>query len=637
MVCAQSPKQWSKYGNQAVDEGDINGAVYYFKKAVQADSSNLESWMSLGRAYRLNNDYKAAAMAFSHVYNDPYRTRYDEALYWWAKMQQNLGEYEEAAHNFHNYENYHATRGSFEQKDAKNQYKACLWALKHLNDTLVKGLHNLGVELNSSYAEFGGTLLNDSTLIYSSLQYNRKDSSLKLSKKEMGNRVMLYKAIRRDSVWYDEGPLDTLINQKGNHIANAFWCEEKKWLVFSVCPSYSSCKLKYTEMINGEFTTPELFSESINMEGFNTTQPYLETISGKLTLFFVSDRPQGQGGLDIWYSQYNPRLKGFTYPRNMGRRINTPGNEITPFYLADSNRLYYSSDYHMGYGGFDVFSSYVPSLRSGKTPVNVGLTINSSANDLYYATYPKDSFSLVTSNREGGIKLKNATCCNDIYYFKHEPVAVPDTVIDTVETIPVLTSVEELNKYLPVLYFHNDQPDPRSWKTTTKKTYLECFKDYMKMKKHYVHEYTKNKEGAEKDTAALRLDRFFKTNVERGLEEFDLFMDLLFVQLEKGEKVLITIKGYASPLAKSDYNINLTQRRIQSLIKYLYEYKNGELKPYLDGSAENGGKIEFEKIPYGESKAARITSDDLSDKINSVYSPDAMAERRIEILHVESK
>ena len=133
------------------------------------------------------------------------------------------------------------------------------------------------------------------------------------------------------------------------------------------------------------------------------------------------------------------------------------------------------------------------------------------------------------------------------------------------------------------------------------------------------------------------MDRFFKGKIELGIEEFDLFMDLLFVQLEAGESLLITIKGYASPLAKSDYNINLTQRRIQSLINYLYEYKNGELKPYIEGNAPNGGKIEFERIPYGDSKASGKTSDDLSDKVNSVYSPEAMEERRIEILHVSKK
>jgi hypothetical protein len=634
---AQSPQQWKKHGDKSLEENDIYGAVFYYKKALEADSISLDLWMDYALAQRLSNNYQQAALAYSHVYNDPYRTKHDIALYWWAKMQQNLGEYEDAAHNFKNFENYHSVRGSKEQKDAKMQTKACIWAMKHLNDTSVKDLRNFGVDLNSSYAEFGGSLINDSTLIYSSLQYNKKDSSLKLAKSELNNRVMLYKAVKRDSIWFDEGPLDSLINVKGKHTANAMWSANKQWLLYSSCDNYNQCAIYYSELVNGDFTPPEKFSESINLEGFNTTQPYLTEFNDKLTLFFVSNRPQGQGGLDIWYSQYNNRLMGFTFPRNMGRKVNSPGNEISPFFLKDSSRLYFSSNYHMGYGGYDVFSSSVTSLRSARPPKNLGLLVNSSANDMYYATYPADSLSFITSNREGGIKLKNATCCNDIYYFKHEPMAVPDTVVDSVETIPVVETIEELNNYLPVLYFHNDRPDPRSWKTTTKKSYLVSYNDYLGMKKHYLKEYTKNKTGIERDSAIYRLDNFFKTKIEKGIEDFDLFMDLLFVQLERGKSVLITIKGYASPLAKSDYNINLTQRRIQSLINYLYEYKNGELKAYLDGTAANGGKITFEKIPYGESKTSRTTSDDLSDKINSVYSPDAMEERRIEILHIESQ
>lgn len=640
-LVAQSPQQWSKYGNQAIQEGDLIGATYYYKQALKADSNNLDTWMNLGKALRLSNNYLEAANVYDRVYNDPYRTKHDEALFWWASMQQNLGKYQEAAHNFKNFENYHCTRGSKIQKQANQAYKSCLWAHKHKADTNLMAVNNLGVELNSSYAEMGGTLVNDSTLIYSSLQYSKKDSSWVLSKKELSNRIQLYQAVWRDSQWVDLGPLDTNINNKNMHTANASWYPPKKWLVYSSCPDYANCKIMFTELVNGEWSDPEAFSESINLEGYNATQPYVTEIKGKLTLFFSSNRPQGKGGMDIWYSQYNERLKGFVYPRNMGRKVNSIGNEVTPYFVSDSNQLFFSSDYHNGYGGFDVFESKVLSLRSAGQPVNMGQVINSPANDLYFKSFYSDSLSILTSNREGGIKLKNQTCCNDLYYFKHEatPPPVVDSIVpeDSVETIPVLASVEELNNYLPVLYFHNDQPNPRSTKTTTKKNYLQCFKEYRNLKTQYLKEYSKHKEGAEKDSAIAKIDSFYKSKIEKGLVEFDLFMDLLFEQLKQGKSVVITIKGYASPLAKSDYNINLTQRRIQSLINYLYVYKDGELKPYLDHTAQNGGKIDFVKIPYGDSKASNNTSDNLNDKTNSVFSPQAMEERRIEILHVEGE
>lgn len=636
-IFAQSPQQWKKHGDASLKDGDVNGAINYYKKAVQGDSTNLASWFAYAHALRLNNNYSEAAFAYQRVYEDPYQTNYDEALYWWAKMLQNVGEYENAAHNFKNFENYHSTRGSFLQKDAQQQYKACVWALKHSGDTLISDVQNLGVQLNSNYTEMGATLINDSTLVYSGLRYIENDSTLEISGNEINNTVRLYEARWRNNTWEEIGELDSIINAKGLHIGNANFYKEWNWLIYSSCESYSDCKIMYSELKNAKWKEPEALSESINLPNFNNTQPYLANYKNKPTLFFTSNRPQGQGGLDIWYSVYNSRLKGFAYPRNMGRKINTPGNEITPFVQEDSSILYFSSDYQLGFGGFDVFSSKLASLRSVQSPSNMGLTANSSANDIYYKTYPADSLTFLTSNRNGGITREDQTCCNDMYFFKNIPEQVIDTLPDTTDLIPVVTNVEELNEYLPVLYFHNDQPNPRSTKTTTKKTYLECFEEYREMKVHYLKEYTHQKSGLEKDSAVYRINNFFTNKIEKGIEEFDLFMDLLFGQLAKGESVVITIKGYASPLAKSDYNINLTHRRIQSLINYLEEYKNGELKPYLDGTANNGAKIEFIKIPYGDSQAAQKTSDDLSNKINAVYSPSAMEERRIEILHISQK
>jgi len=636
---AQSPQQWKKHGDAAAKEGDLNGAIYYYQKAADSDSSNLEYWMPYANALRRNHDYLNAASAYQLIFENPFRTKYEESLYWWAMMLQNLGNYEEAAHNFKNYSNYHAEKGSFLQLNSDQQFKSCIWAMKHETDSLIKEIRNLGSDLNSNYTEFGGTLLNDSTLVYSSLQYDREDSSLVLTEKDKANRVMLYSAVWRDSIWVDLGNLDSSINERGVHTANACWFEEKQWLIYSSCSDYSHCKIKYSEWDGQSWSEPEELAGSINLEGFNNTQPFLCTIKGKTTLFFASNRPQGKGQLDIWYAQYNKRLKGFTYPRNMGKKVNSPGNEITPYFLSDSNRLFFSSDWHYGYGGFDVFSSEAYSLRSVKAPANAGQVINSPANDLYFRSYPSNSVAFVTSNREGGFKLKNQTCCNDIYYFEHEAPILADTVdeVDSTLLIPKIETVAELNNYLPVLYFHNDQPNPRSLATTTSKTYHECFEEYLGLKKRYLKEYTRNKTGNDRDSSIKRIDHFFKKKVEGGIEEFDLFMDLLYGQLQKGQSVVITIKGYASPLAASDYNIHLTKRRIESLVNYLYVYKEGEIAPYIDGTAKNGAKIEFVKIPFGDSKAARTTSDDLKDKINSVYSPDAMEERRIEILHVDLK
>jgi len=95
------------------------------------------------------------------------------------------------------------------------------------------------------------------------------------------------------------------------------------------------------------------------------------------------------------------------------------------------------------------------------------------------------------------------------------------------------------------------------------------------------------------------------------------------------------VRGYASPLAKSDYNKNLSLRRIESLVHYLERWDSGALLPYLNGTAANGGRLFIERSPCGKSTADASVSDRLDDLRHSVYSVGAAKERRIEIEQVE--
>ena len=114
-----------------------------------------------------------------------------------------------------------------------------------------------------------------------------------------------------------------------------------------------------------------------------------------------------------------------------------------------------------------------------------------------------------------------------------------------------------------------------------------------------------------------------------------LFRDLLLEELQKGSKINITVKGFASPLAKTDYNVSLTKRRISSLVNYLMAYDNGIFRPYLMNNAPNGGKVLFNQVPFGEYTANKLTSDNFHDQKNSVYSRAAAIERKIEIQSVD--
>ncbi|HRP81355.1 MAG TPA: hypothetical protein PLY76_05615 [Flavobacteriales bacterium] len=99
-------------------------------------------------------------------------------------------------------------------------------------------------------------------------------------------------------------------------------------------------------------------------------------------------------------------------------------------------------------------------------------------------------------------------------------------------------------------------------------------------------------------------------------------------------KLPLQVRGCASPLAKSDYNKNLSLRRIENLVHYLERTNDGTLLPYLNRTASNGGTLTVQKRPFGKSTADSAFSDRLDDLRNSVYGVGAAKERRIEIEEV---
>jgi hypothetical protein len=291
--------------------------------------------------------------------------------------------------------------------------------------------------------------------------------------------------------------------------------------------------------------------------------------------------------------------------------------------------LYFSSDWHHGFGGFDIFKSVGENTNFG-TAENLGLPINSSINDLYFSYNYDNENGYFTSNRED-FEKENSTCCTQLYYFelpkeKHDSLHVVQH-----KEIEKIKALKNLNDYLPItLYFHNDEPNPRTKDTLTTLDYIETYKSYVELTSKYQAEYSADLDSNKAKKAKQEIVGFYENHIDKGVEDLDLFTELLAPELEKGDALTLKIKGYASPLAKGDYNRNLTLRRISSLINHLHEYDEGNIKQYIDDKT-----LDFIKIPYGEVKSDGTVSDNFHDQKNSVYSIKAMKERKIEILAAE--
>lgn len=124
------------------------------------------------------------------------------------------------------------------------------------------------------------------------------------------------------------------------------------------------------------------------------------TPDGK-TLYLTSNRPGGEGELDIWQSDKNPD-NTWSKPVNLGNIINTPFNEETPFYDEKSNSLVFCSVGHIGMGGFDVFRS-VKRNGAWTNPVGMPFAFNTTLDNTFFIV-PNNSPGFITSvfdNRTG--------------------------------------------------------------------------------------------------------------------------------------------------------------------------------------------------------------------------------------------
>jgi uncharacterized protein YegP (UPF0339 family)/outer membrane protein OmpA-like peptidoglycan-associated protein len=210
---------------------------------------------------------------------------------------------------------------------------------------------------------------------------------------------------------------------------------------------------------------------------------------------------------------------------------------------------------------------------------------------------------------------------------KKEPVAtemppVADTIKATMDTAKVAVPAGiQMDGFAPVvLYFENDQPNKNTQAVTTTSTYTQTFEKYMRLKSKF---------SAEQDTpeAKTAIEGFFDNDVKKGHEDLKDITAKIAEALKEGNKVNVTVKGFASPLAKNDYNINLTKRRISSIQNYLENYEGGMLKKYMD-------KISITQQANGEDSSASGLSDDEKNTKLSIYDLGPSKERRVEIVDV---
>lgn len=637
---AQSTHTYLKNAERAFAGGDYYEASVNYKKVVAADSSKLEYVYKYAEALRLNNDYRVAEHYYKFIM-DKDRAQpmlYPQASFWLATMKKYNGKYPEAKKLFKAYASKHKAETDFFAQKAKYEMTA-IDAVINMNKTPEKiQVSHMDTSVNSIYNDFAPFQLGDSIFYFSSIRtlYNVKDKN----GKDDGTAYLskLYRNIRRgDSLWENTKELTPMFNAAGVHNANCVFSTDGRRFFFTRAKATSAGDAQseiWVSELRGKWQPPVRLPDPVNATGFTTTNPSLASNGRKGDfLFFASDRPGGKGKFDIWVCTVSPDGK-YSQPTNLGDKINSVDNEVTPYFETASQTLFFSSEWHKSMGGFDIFKSTKDPAQGWTEPKNMGYPVNTSYNDLYFTITSNTKDGYFVSNRPGTITVKGETCCNDIYFFEFEEVkAKLDSIKKSIEAAK--EAAKELDKMTPItLFFDNDAPDPGTQDTTTALTYETTLRDYVSLRKDFENEYSKGLSGKQKDNAVKEIGDLFDNYITIGMTKLEKFSSLIETNLVNGRSVQLKVKGFTSPLAMDDYNVALAKRRVKSLINYLREYNHSIFEKYLNGTAENGARLSITEEAIGEAQASKTVSDNPNDQKGAVYSRASSLERKITITDV---
>jgi outer membrane protein OmpA-like peptidoglycan-associated protein len=307
------------------------------------------------------------------------------------------------------------------------------------------------LDFNTGKAEYAPFLYKDNQLVFTSDRSSSTgDETYNWTGNEFSDLFLLDLESKKVSAF------DARLNSEDNEGTAAFnrnYTEIYFTRCFGPKKEDAYCKLMFSRWDDGAWTVPEVL-EFVE-DGVNYGHPSISDDGKKL--YFASNHPDGWGGYDIYVS--NRTLEGWEPPRLLGRSINTVGNEKFPYIIGDT--LYFSSDFHPGMGGLDIFKSYQLSNGNWAPAYNLKPPLNSGGDDFGYVLNRTASTSgdvlqvgYFTSTRDEG--LGN----DDIFKFE-KIVPLEPPVVETPPEEELVDPKIILDVYV-VEKIYEDPTDPNS-------------------------------------------------------------------------------------------------------------------------------------------------------------------------------
>lgn len=275
---------------------------------------------------------------------------------------------------------------------------------------------NLGPNVNSDQDEYFPTFTVDGETMYFTRRKLRGTKELYGQMMDDYNEdIMMSKKV--DGVWQQAVDIPGPINTPDNNEGAMTIAPDGSYLIYTSCVK-DNCDLYISFFLNGDWTRPVNMGDPVNTR-FNEKQTSISA-DGR-TIYFSSNRPGGQGGLDIWMSTRDDNWN-FSEPVNLGPVINTKEDDQSPFIHPDNNTLYFISTGHKGMGRNDIFYARRNAAGQWDSAINIGYPINTPSDEPGLVIDRLGEYAYFSSERPGGYgKL-------DLYRFKLPKEARPNPV-----------------------------------------------------------------------------------------------------------------------------------------------------------------------------------------------------------------
>ena len=406
----QKLENWLKAGDQSFYvEKDYRTAFNFYQAATNYDSTRVDIWVKMAESARNMQGLQTARSIYDKVLSFPDSVVTAENYFYSAWINMRLADYKGAQKNLQSYFR-KAKEGDPLKNKALMMESSCNRILKEYANysNVPEQTKKISTSNDCLEAEFGAVAYKND-LVYAKFSEIDRASSKKDSIAFVSNLRLMNS--QGDTNWLPQLAVPNKL------ISGVTFLPENTGLYYCLCDKVNLMEVRcdiYFRKFNENGGVGEPLKIAANASGFSTQHPAVgKDINGKLWLYFSSNRPGGKGKDDLYRAAVleNGEVEAL---ENLST-LNTSEEDVTPFFHTPTQRLYFSTQGRFTFGGYDVYASS-PTLNDWSNPMNMGIQMNASSDDLFFSLSEKGINGWLTVRGEKGssctTEVPDACCYN---------------------------------------------------------------------------------------------------------------------------------------------------------------------------------------------------------------------------------